>query len=259
MTWESLEQFLAHCWGANVNTQLPGELYFSDNVEFWEKFGNELTIAGRERTGWFVKITATDVTSNICCSRYVDFIIGNSTLSLGLAFPRSVAIAFLCFPSCQHPLLHKQTHHCLLDINLTPFLWQWYTHKGKHIRLMVTWPHSSTITLTVTWQQSSTSRLTVMWPQNPIQKTSGHVTYKQNKSDGQTSGLIQNSTSSTAIFHIILKKRVLKDQLPDKFTLFSGRLAWFGSYHRSIPVQKTISLTTFIHTDGFFSGQTLKQ
>ena len=44
-----------------------------------------------------VKITATDVISNICCSRNVDFISGNSTLSLGLAFPRSVAIALLCF------------------------------------------------------------------------------------------------------------------------------------------------------------------
>ena len=163
------------------------------------------------------------------------------------------AVSILCFTSRPTTVYWISTWlpSCDSDIHTKANISDWWSHdhivqhitdsyKVQLIGLMVTWPHSSTITLTV------------MWPQNPIQKTSGHVTYKQNKSDGQTSGLIRNSTSSTAIFHTILKKRVLKDQLPDKFTLFSGRLAWFGSYHRSIPVQKTISLTTFIHTHGFF-------
>ena len=61
----------------NVNTQLPGELYFSDNVENFEKnLEMNLLLQGEKGQDGLSKITATDVTSNICCSRYVDFISG---------------------------------------------------------------------------------------------------------------------------------------------------------------------------------------
>ena len=92
--------------------------YYYTEVCF-EKLGNKLTIAGRESAGWSVKITSTDVASfriNIRRSPYVDFISGNKMLSLGLAFLSSVATLSCAFPGCQHPLLHKQTHKCLLDI-----------------------------------------------------------------------------------------------------------------------------------------------
>ena len=54
----------------------------------FEKILEMNTIAGRERAGWLLRLQQL-----MSLQTFVD----NSTLYRGLAFPRSVAIALLCF------------------------------------------------------------------------------------------------------------------------------------------------------------------